>query len=76
MCSFMIYIDILTKQQYYTTRTYGFQEIYCLKRQKAYSRTCGNPVVIYYKFQMKKMETLAMMLGAYEEDDETEDLSA
>ncbi len=46
------------------------------EKEVKYSRTCGNPVVIYYKFQMKKMETLAMMLGAYDEDDETEALSA
>lgn len=32
------------------------------------SQTCGNPVVIYYKFQMRKLEALSVMFGAYEEE--------
>lgn len=43
------------------------------EKETKYSHTCGNPVVIYYKFQMKKLETLSMMFGTYEEDAEEED---
>ena len=39
------------------------------------SHTCGNPVVIYYKFQMRKLETLTVMFGTYDEDAE-EDIPA
>jgi len=40
-----------------------------------YSHTCGNPVIIYYKFQMKKLEKLTVMFGTYGEDAE-EDIPA
>lgn len=43
-------------------------EVY--KKTEKYFRTCGNPVVIYCKLQMKKLETLSVMFSAYEEDAE------
>ena len=48
-------------------------EVY--EKEVKYSHTCGNPVVIYYKFQMKKLETLTVMFGTYDEDAE-EDIPA
>ena len=46
------------------------RKIEVFEKPEKYSRTCGNPVVIYYKFQMRKLETLSVMFGAYEEDAE------
>ena len=51
------------------------RRIEVFEKEVKYSHTCGNPVVIYYKFQMKKLETLTVMFGTYDEDAE-EDISA
>ena len=48
-------------------------EVY--EKEVKYSHSCGNPVIIYYKFQMKKLETLTVMFGTYDEDAE-EDIPA
>ena len=51
------------------------RRIEVFEKEVKYSHTCGNPVVIYYKFQMKKLETLTVMFGTYDEDAE-EDIPA